>query len=68
MRSCDCHKVWTTLTSNVIMTSPQIDIDGVQDTEKRETPSDRVDDDGLSVVGELIDNRSQEKYVNDGPV
>jgi len=50
------------------MTSPQIDIDGVQDTEKRETPSDRVDDDGLSVVGELIDNRSQEKYVNDGPV
>lgn len=38
------------------MGRPEIDIDGVEETEKRETPGDAIDDDFLSIGEELVDD------------
>jgi len=52
---------------DVVVVTPQVDINGVQDTKKSETPGDMVDDDVFSIGEELIDDSSQQKEVDQGP-
>jgi len=52
---------------DVVVVTPHMDINGVQDTEERETPGDMVDDDMFPIGEELIDDSSQQKDVDQGP-
>jgi len=52
---------------DVVFPGPKIDVDGVQDDEKGETPGDTIDDDPFSSIAELVDDRTQEKKVNQRP-
>jgi len=51
----------------VVMVTPQVDIDGIQDSEERETPRNMVDDDMLPIGEKLVDDGSQQKEVDQGP-
>jgi len=46
---------------------PEIDVDGIEDTEKREAPGNTVNDCLLAVGSELIDNGAEKEDVNEGP-
>jgi hypothetical protein len=53
---------------NDIMTgSPEINIDGIQDTEERETPGNTIDDDTFSTGDKLVDDGTKEENVDDSP-
>jgi len=41
---------------DIVMTSPKVDVDGIQDSEEREAPRHAIDDDGLSAREELVDD------------
>jgi len=46
---------------DIIVPSPELDVDSVQDTEQREAPRHAVDDDSLSMREELVDDGAEEK-------
>ena len=48
-------------TDDVVVPRPDVDVDGVQNGEERKAPAYAVDDDLLSAVKELVDNRSEEE-------
>jgi hypothetical protein len=52
---------------DVALMRPEVDVDGIQDSEQRESPRDTVDDDALAMGEELIDDGAEEENVNDGP-
>jgi len=52
---------------NVAVVGPQVDVDGIQDTEERETPRDTVNDDLLSTREELVDDGAEKENVNYSP-
>jgi len=43
-------------TCDVIVGSPEVDVDGVKETKKREPPRNSVDDDTLALGEELVDD------------
>lgn len=49
------------LTTQEGITYPNIDIDGIKDGQKGETPSNTIDDYPLSRVEELVNNGAEEK-------
>ncbi len=50
-----------------MMACPDVNVNGIEDTEERETPRDSIDDDLLASGEELVDDGSQEKEMNEGP-
>lgn len=50
--------------NNVMVGCPQVDVNGVEDTEKRETPRNAVDDDLFTGGGELVDDRSEQQQMD----
>jgi len=52
---------------NVVMGSPQVDVDGIQDCEKREAPRNAIDDDRFSAREELVNDSEKEKKVDKRP-
>jgi hypothetical protein len=54
-------------TNNIVMGSPNIDIDSVEDGEEGEAPRNAVNNNLLSLREELVDNRSQQEDVNQRP-
>ena len=52
----------------IALRSPKVHVYGVEKSQKRETPGDSVNDDLLSVRGELVDNGAQQKKVDERPV
>lgn len=52
---------------NVMATCPNVDVDGVEDGEQGETPTNAIDDDFLASRGELIDHGSSQQKVNKRP-
>jgi len=52
---------------DVMLTSPDVDVDGVEGSEEREAPADTVDDGAFSVGEELVDHCAAEKEVDQGP-
>jgi hypothetical protein len=55
------------LTPNIVVGSPQVDIDGIQDSEKREAPRYAIDDDGFSRREELVNDSEKEEKVDERP-
>ena len=47
---------------------PDADVDGVENGQEREAPTNAVDDDPLSCFEELIDNSAKEKQVDNRPL
>lgn len=43
-----------------MMAGPEIDVDGVQNGQERETPGDAVNDDALACGEELVDDGSKQ--------
>ena len=59
---------WSTRrTNDVVVPGPDIDIDRVQHAKEGETPANAVNDDLLAALKELVDDRSEEKEVDEGP-
>jgi hypothetical protein len=56
-----------TLTPDVVAASPQVDVDGIQDSEERETPRYAIDDDGFSAGEELVNDSAKEEKVDERP-
>jgi hypothetical protein len=52
---------------DVPVPGPEVDVDGVEDTQDDETPTDRVDKDLLSPRGELEKHGTEEEQVDEGP-
>jgi len=52
---------------DVVVGAPQVDVDGVEDAEEGEAPGDAVDDDSFALREELVDDRSKEEDVDEGP-
>lgn len=52
---------------DVMVRSPQVDIDGIQDGEKREAPRNAIDDDRLSGREELVNDGEKEEKVDKRP-
>ena len=46
-------------TDDIVMSAPYIDIDGVENTKERETPSYSVNDQAVANVEELVDDSSE---------
>ena len=46
---------------------PQIDVDRVENSEKRETPRDPFNDRAMTVLCELVDDGAKQQKVDDGP-
>ena len=49
---------------DVVSVAPDVDVEGVEEDEERETPVDSIDDNLLAVIEELVDNRAEEKKVD----
>jgi hypothetical protein len=43
----------------IVLPSPKVNVDGVKQSQKRETPRDSVNNDPLSVRGKLVDDGAQ---------
>lgn len=54
-------------TNDVVMPSPNIHVNGVQDCEEGEPPADSIDNDLLAALKELIYDGTEEEEVNEGP-
>lgn len=54
-------------TCDVIVTSPEIDVEGVEDTKEREPPGDTVNDNKLASGAELVDDGPKKQEMDDGP-
>lgn len=52
---------------HVVVASPQVDIDGIQDGQERETPRHAIDNNGLSAGEELVNDRAQKKKMDERP-
>jgi len=52
---------------NVVSTGPDADVECVENHEEWETPSNTIDDDTLSGIGELEDDVSEQQEVDKGP-
>jgi len=50
-----------------VLAAPNIDVNGIQDGQKRESPADAINDDSLSFVKELEDYVTEQEEVNEGP-
>ena len=48
-------------TDDIVMSAPYIDIDGVENTKERETPSYSINDHALACGEELVDDGSEEQ-------
>ena len=48
-------------TDDIVMSAPDIDIDGVENTKERETPSYSINDHALACGEELVDDGSEEQ-------
>ena len=55
------------LTDDVILGRPEGNIDGIQGSEQGETPGDALNDRAVPIFGELVDDGSEEKQVDDRP-
>jgi hypothetical protein len=53
-----------TRTDHIVMRSPEIHINSIEDTQKRETPGDSIDDDLFPFRGKLVDDGTQEEKVD----
>jgi len=53
--------------NDVVSARPNVDIDAVQDREKRKPPADAIDDGLLASLSKLINDSAAEKEMNDGP-
>ncbi|CAG8672670.1 1369_t:CDS:2, partial [Acaulospora colombiana] len=51
----------------VVVVSPNVDIDGVEDCQEREAPSNAVNGDLLARVGELVDDITEQQKVDERP-
>jgi len=51
----------TARTKYIVTVSPKSHIDGIENSQKRETPGDSIDDDFLSFRGKLVDDGTQEE-------
>ena len=54
----------TTRTNYIVTSSPRPHIDGLENSQKRETPRDPVDNDFLSFRGKLVDDGTQEEEMD----
>ena len=54
-------------TDDIVMSAPYIDIDGVENTKERETPSYSGNDQALASGEELVDDRAEEQEVDERP-
>lgn len=54
-------------TNNIVMGSPNIHIDRVEDTKKGKAPRDAVDNDFFTAREELVNNGAKEKKVYQRP-
>lgn len=50
-----------------MMTSPQVDVDCVENTEEGKTPGNAVDDDAFAFGEELVDDGAEEEQVDQRP-
>jgi len=52
---------------DVMLMSPEIDVDGVENSQEREAPGDAIDDDLFSGGEELVDDCGEEEKVDKRP-
>jgi hypothetical protein len=51
-------------TENIVIRSPKVDINGIENTQQWKTPRNPIDNDLFSVRGKLVDDGTQEEKVN----
>ena len=56
-----------TLTDNVMMRDPEVQVNRVQNTEEREPPRDAFNNGVVAILGELVDDRSEQQKVDNRP-
>jgi hypothetical protein len=54
-------------TDDVMLMSPEIYVDGVENSQEREAPGDAIDDDLFSGGEELVDDCGEEEKVDKRP-
>jgi len=52
---------------DVVSACPNVDVDAVQDREKRKSPADTIDDGLLASLSKLVNDSAAEKKMDDGP-
>lgn len=55
-------------TDDIVLPTPDVDVDGVEDAKEREAPGDGVDDHALSGREELVDDCAEKEQMNERPV
>ena len=48
------------LTPDIVVRGPKVDVDGVKDTEERESPRDTLNNGMVTGLGELVDDGAEE--------
>jgi hypothetical protein len=51
-------------TESIVIRSPEVDINGIENTQERKTPRNPIDNDLFAVRGKLVDDGTQEEKVN----
>ena len=57
-----------TLTDDVVLPAPNMDVDRVEIRQEREPPSNAVNNNTFALREELVDNCAEEQEVDEGPV
>jgi uncharacterized protein YegJ (DUF2314 family) len=55
-------------TYGVVMASPKIDVNGIEDGQKGEAPRNAIDDDMFACGVKLVDDSSEQEEVNQRPM
>lgn len=56
------------VTRDVIGSSPEVDVDGIEDGKERESPRDAIDNYSFTIREELVYDSTEEKKVNERPL
>jgi hypothetical protein len=54
-------------TNNIVLGSPKINVDGIENGQEREPPGDTIDDNALSLGEELVDDSTEEEEMYKRP-
>lgn len=52
---------------DIVVGPPKVDVDGVQNSQEREAPGNRIDNDMLAIGEELVDDSSKKQNVDERP-
>jgi len=67
MSHCRTDKQSKDESRDVVTSSPEVDVDGIEDGKERESPRDAIDNYSFTIREELIYDSTEKKEVNERP-